>query len=237
MQSPGLLITISAMPSHLDLNSRSVQDYLKALYKLQQQDAPVSTNVLAERLQVAPASATAMMKKLAEAGLVEHIPYQGCRLTDSGRQQALKMVRRHRIIEQFLQQVLHYGLDEVDEEAEVLEHAVSDKLIERMWQVLGQPSHDPHGSPIPDHQGRFPEQNARSLCSFSPDQPLRIVRLKERSPAQLRYLHQLGIEPGAVVRLVDKAPFNGPITLHTPNGQHPIARELAEAILAEPDTP
>ena len=225
------------MPNTLDLNSPSVQDYLKALYKLQQHDTPVSTNVLAERLQVAPASATAMIKKLAEAKLVEHIPYQGCRLTDKGHQQALKMVRRHRIIEQFLQQVLHYGLDEVDEEAEVLEHAVSDKLVERMWQVLGCPSHDPHGSPIPDPNGQLPQETAQPLTECPLKETVRIVRLKERSPAQLRYLHQLGIEPGAQVTLLDKAPFEGPLTLQTPTGQHPIAWELAKAILAEPSKP
>ncbi len=222
------------MNAPLDLNSRSVQDYLKALYKLQRGDAPVSTNVLAGRLQVAPASASAMMKKLAEAGLVEHIPYQGCRLTDGGRRQALKMVRRHRIIEQFLQQVLHYGIDEVDEEAEVLEHAVSDKLIERMWQVLGRPSHDPHGSPIPDPDGQLPEETARPLSSFPDGSRLRIVRLKERSPAQLRYLNTLGIEPGVLLTLDARAPFDGPITLRTPTGRHPIAHELAQSILAEP---
>ena len=223
------------MPNTLDLNSRSIQDYLKALYKLQQDNTPVSTNVLAERLQVAPASATAMVKKLAQAGLVEHIPYQGCRLTGQGQQLALKMVRRHRIIEQFLQQVLHYGLDEVDEEAEVLEHAVSDKLVERMWQVLGCPSHDPHGSPIPDQQGRLPAETARPLPDFDIGQRVRIVRLKDRSPAELRYLHQLGIEPGSTLTIADKAPFDGPLTLETGRGQHhPLDHDLAAAILAEP---
>lgn len=218
----------------LDLNSRSVQDYLKALYKLQQGETPVSTSLLAERLGVAPASATAMLKKLAEAKLVEHIPYQGGRLTDQGRQQALKMVRRHRIIEQFLREVLHYRLDEVDAEAEVLEHAVSDKLIERMWQVLGQPSHDPHGAPIPDSQGRLPQETAHPLTQCPRHTPLLITRLKERSPEQLRYLHQLGIQPGHTVTILERAPFNGPLTVRTPTGEHPLAAELADAILADP---
>ncbi len=211
-------------------HSRSVQDYLKALYKLQQSDQPVSTTELAARLQVAPASATAMIKKLAEAGLVEHIPYQGSRLTASGRQEALNMVRRHRIIEQFLQEVLHYRWDEVDEEAEVLEHAVSDKLVERMWEVLGRPTHDPHGAPIPDAQGRVPPQTGTPLNAWPEGTPATIVRLVERSPEELRYFARQGIRPGEQVEIIQRAPFDGPITVRTAAGETSLSPQLAKAI-------
>ncbi|SIO11752.1 iron (metal) dependent repressor, DtxR family [Sulfurivirga caldicuralii] len=213
-----------------DMHSRSVQDYLKALYKLQHNDTPVSTSELAARLHVAPASATAMIKKLADAGLVEHVPYQGSRLTESGRREAVNMVRRHRIIEQFLQEVLHYRWDEVDEEAEVLEHAVSDKMVDRMWEVLGRPSHDPHGSPIPDADGHVPHQPGTPLSEWPDNTPATIVRLVERSPEELRYFAQQGIRPGEAVQIVQRAPFDGPITIRTASGETSLSPELAQAI-------
>lgn len=223
------------MPNQpLDLNSRSVQDYLKALYKLQQGDAPVATNALAERLQLAPASVTAMVKKLAEAGLVDHVPYQGTRLTEQGRREALRMVRRHRIIEQFLQQVLGYAWDEVDEEAEVLEHAVSDRLVERMWQVLGQPSHDPHGSPIPTVEGELPEDRTHALTEAPMGTPLVVRRIQERSPDELRYLQSLGLAPGVTVTVTAQAPFDGPLTLQVAGSTVTLDARMAAAIRVEP---
>lgn len=216
------------MPNEIDLNSRSVQDYLKALYKLQRDDAPVATNALAARLQVAPASATAMIKKLAEAGLAEHIPYRGCRLTEAGRKQALRMVRRHRIIEQFLQQVLHYGWDEVDEEAEVLEHAVSDKLVERMWQVLGKPAYDPHGSPIPTADGQLPEQQSQPLTQVREGERVCVRRICEQQPQQLRRLEALGLAPGAQLILEAVAPEQ--VRIRLGGHVHTLPHTLAEAI-------
>ncbi len=213
-----------------ETHSHSVQDYLKALYKLQRDDQPVSTTELAARLQVAPASATAMIKKLAEAGLVQHIPYQGSRLTENGRREAVKMVRRHRIIEQFLQEVLHYRWDEVDEEAEVLEHAVSDKLVTRMWEVLGRPTHDPHGAPIPDADGHVPDTAGTPLSEWPEKTPATVVRLVERAPEELRYFAQQGIRPGERLEIIQRAPFDGPITVRTPAGDTTLSRELAQAI-------
>jgi len=213
-----------------DSHSRSVQDYLKALYKLQQASQPVSTTELAARLQVAPASATAMIKKLAEAGLVEHIPYQGSRLTESGRQAALDMVRRHRIIEQFLQQVLHYRWDEVDEEAEVLEHAVSDKLIERMWEVLGRPTHDPHGAPIPDIHGHLPPQVGTPLSDWPQGAPATVVRLVECSPEQLRLFARQGIRPGERVEIIRRSSADSPLTVRTAVGETRLTPRQAQAI-------
>lgn len=219
------------MPSTIDLNSRSVQDYLKALYKLQQGETPVATNALAERLQVAPASVTAMIKKLAEAGLAEHIPYQGCHLTEVGRKQALRMVRRHRIIEQFLQQVLHYGWDEVDEEAEVLEHAVSDKLVERMWEVLGKPTHDPHGSPIPTAEGALPMQSAIPLTEVAPGEQVRVCRIFEQQPATLRSLKAQGIAPGSVLKVLHQD--DDTLRLQCDGHQCRLPHTLAQAVLVE----
>src|SRR5690606_12234903 len=148
------------------MSTPAAQDYLKAIYKLSRGRAPASTSSIAARLHVAAASVTGMLKRLAERGFVEHVPYYGARLTEAGEREALRMIRRHRVLESFLVERLGYRWDEVHEEAERLEHAASDELIDRMAGVLGEPREDPHGSPIPEAGGEYEERQYPTLTEL-----------------------------------------------------------------------
>lgn len=217
------------------MSSRAFQDYLKAIYKLSgEEEKAVSTSDLAERLKLAQASVSGMVKKLAAEGLIEHTPYQGVRLTAEGRRVAVEIIRRHRILELFLVQVLGLSWDEVDAEAEVLEHCVSERVVNRMWEVLGWPKRDPHGAPIPPPHAELHEP--RALCSLvhAPQgRVLRVARLHERSPEELRYLADLGLTPGAEVQVEERAPFQGPLMIRVGSGLHVLGVCMAEAILVQ----
>lgn len=190
-----------------------VEDYLKAIYELERIGEPASTNDIALRLAISPASVSGMVRRLADQGLITHEPYRGVRLTSDGRRAALRTLRRHRILECYLTEVLSYPWDRVHEEAERLEHAASEELIERMAAALGDPEQDPHGAPIPTRDGRVEEATFRALAEGAQGERLRVRRVEDENAARLRYLAELGIRPGALVRILDKAPFDGPITL------------------------
>jgi DtxR family Mn-dependent transcriptional regulator len=181
----------------------TVEDYLKCILLEQQQDpeALVSMRRISAALSVAPGTVTAMMKTLADSGLLAYEPYSGVRLTDSGRQLAVHVLRRHRLIELFLVKVMGMDWSEVHSEAEELEHAVSDRLIERMDEMLGHPSVDPHGDPIPDIHGVVQEVVLPSLvdCGFSV--PLRVVRVGDQSRDFLQLLERRGLKPGSLLRV------------------------------------
>ena len=193
--------------------SGPVEDYLKAIYDLERVGDPASTNDIALRLAISPASVSGMVRRLADQGLITHEPYRGVRLTNEGRRAALRTLRRHRILECYLTAVLGYPWDRVHEEAEQLEHAASEELIERMAATLGDPVQDPHGAPIPTRDGRVEESLLRSLADAAQGERLRVRRVEDEDAGRLRYLAELGIRPGALVRILDKAPFQGPITL------------------------
>ena len=193
--------------------SGPVEDYLKAIYDLERVGDPASTNDIALRLAISPASVSGMVRRLADQGLITHEPYRGVRLTNEGRRAALRTLRRHRILECYLTEVLGYPWDRVHEEAEQLEHAASEELIERMAAALGDPVQDPHGAPIPTRDGRVEESSLRSLADAAQGERLRVRRVEDDDAERLRYLAELGIRPGALVRILDKAPFEGPITL------------------------
>ena len=193
--------------------SGPVEDYLKAIYDLERVGDPASTNDIALRLAISPASVSGMVRRLADQGLITHEPYRGVRLTSEGRRAALRTLRRHRILECYLTEVLGYPWDRVHEEAEQLEHAASEELIERMAATLGDPVQDPHGAPIPTRDGRVEESLLRSLADAAQGERLRVRRVEDEDAGRLRYLAELGIRPGALVRILDKAPFQGPITL------------------------
>ena len=193
--------------------SGPAEDYLKAIYDLERDAHPAATNDIAERLAVSPASVSGMMRRLAEQGLITHEPYRGVRLTDDGRRAALRTLRRHRILECYLTAVLGYPWDRVHDEAERLEHAASEELVERMATALGDPVQDPHGAPIPTRDGRVEEPALRTLAEAAPGEQVRVRRVSDKQPERLRYLAELGIRPGSMVRILDKAPFDGPITL------------------------
>ncbi|HEX5970545.1 MAG TPA: metal-dependent transcriptional regulator [Gemmatimonadaceae bacterium] len=217
--------------------SAPVEDYLKAIYDLERVGAPASTNDIADRLAISPASVSGMMRRLAEQRLITHEPYRGVRLTGAGRTAALRTLRRHRILECYLIEVLGYEWDGVHDEAERLEHAASDELIERMAARLGNPTRDPHGAPIPTRDGRVEEARLRTLADVVVGEHVRVRRVQDEDAERLRYLAELGIRPGALVRILDRAPYDGPITLwvgESAGTTRAIGAGLAAEVFVEP---
>ncbi|MEA1990184.1 MAG: metal-dependent transcriptional regulator [Pseudomonadota bacterium] len=214
--------------------SQALEDYLKIIYKLEDsspEDKGVQTSVIAERLSISQASVSNMIKKLADKKYISYAPYYGVTLTDSGRKIALNMIRKHRILEQYLVERLNYSWDEVDEEAEVLEHAISDTLANRMWDDLGQPTHDPHGSPIPSIDGELIKQDLIPLIDVLLEQAVQVKRIKNRSPEELRYLANIGLTTGVVLKIKNMAPLNGPLLVEIEGRDlHAIDYRLAMAL-------
>jgi DtxR family Mn-dependent transcriptional regulator len=210
----------------------AVQDYLKAIYALEAAGERVTTSALAERVGVSAPSATAMTKRLAELGLVERAPYRGVELTETGRRGALEVLRHHRLLELYLVDRLGLSLDEVHAEAELLEHALSEELEAKIDAVLGFPTHDPHGDPIPDRELRVSKAHQRTLLDCEPGAPATIARVPDGDAELLRYLGDLALVPGLDAEVVSIAPFGGPVTVRTGTGEHAISRELADRIAA-----
>ncbi|PVE98459.1 metal-dependent transcriptional regulator [Microbacterium sp. TPD7012] len=180
--------------------SPAADDYLKTVYAhTEWQDAPITPSVLAGKLGIAPSSVTEMVKKLAAAGLVSHVPYGAVRLTDAGTQRALAMVRRHRLIETWLVREFDYGWDEVHDEAEVLEHTISDRLLEGIDERLGRPRFDPHGDAIPDASGAVEREPFVLLADAEIGHVGRVLRVDDRDPDLLRALEGAGVEIGATL--------------------------------------
>ena len=215
------------------LLSAPVEDYLKAIYDLERVGAPAATNDIADRLAISPASVSGMVRRLAEQGLITHEPYKGVRLTGDGRRAALRTLRRHRILECYLTEVLGYEWDGVHAEAEQLEHAASEELIERMAAALGHPSQDPHGAPIPTRDGRVEEAYLRTLADVGPGERVRVRRVQDEDAERLRYLAELGIRPGAMVRILDRAPYDGPIPLWIGAGSGGSTRAIGTGLAAQ----
>jgi len=209
--------------------SESVQDYLKAIWKLER-DGPATTSALAAELGVTPASATAMVKKLAGLGLVEHERYRGVRLTPSGERAALEVIRHHRLIELYLMKALGLGLDEVHAEAERLEHYLSEDLESRIDAALGHPTHDPHGDPIPTAELELVADDSRWLTEVADGTEAVVSRVPDGDPELLRYLASLGIVPDQPIVLVGRAPFDGPVTIEIGGARHAIGLGVAVQI-------
>lgn len=217
--------------------SPAVEDYLKAIYNLSQDGQPVSTSAIAERLGVAAGSVTGMLKRLAEQGLVEHTRYYGASLTEAGNETAVRTIRRHRILELFLVQVLGYTWDRVHEEAERLEHVASEEMIDRMATVLGEPAEDPHGAPIPVAGEQFMETEFPALAELDAGRLAVLRRVPDEDPAALRYLARMNLVPGVEVEVLEHAPFNGPITVRVGRERRVLGRELSHAIRVQPLDP
>ena len=222
--------------------SAAVEDYAKAIYALQtrQNDGAggaVTTNALADRLDVTPASASAMVKRLDGLGLVRHTPYHGVELTDAGEKVALEVLRHHRLLETYLAESLGVPWDLVHAEAEVLEHVLSEELEERIAAKLGDPVVDPHGDPIPTRDGRIVEAPSSALDSLPVGACGRFVRVSDADPAMLRYLDTHGIRPGDPFEVVDKQPFGGPVfaRFNTGPDPHVLGGDLARAMRVELD--
>ncbi|HEY4279156.1 MAG TPA: metal-dependent transcriptional regulator [Conexibacter sp.] len=213
-------------------HSTAVEDYAKAIYALETRSGgAVSNNALAERLGVTPGSASGMVRKLDELGLVTHVPYKGVVLTEPGRKVALEMLRHHRLLELYLAESLGLPWDRVHAEAEVLEHHISEELEELIAAKLGNPTHDPHGDPIPTRELVLEESPSESLAALEVGARGRFTRISDQDPAMLRYLSNRGIRPGDDFVVVDKQPFGGPlfVRFHPATGRAEAARAGAAA--------
>ncbi len=211
--------------------TQPIQDYLKAIYELHAEEGRVTTTALARRMDVAAASATSMIKKLAALGLVRHEPYQGVVLEAPGEQVALEMIRHHRLVESFLADVLGVPWDAVHEEAERWEHVLSEEVEERIDEVLGFPTNDPHGSPIPARDGSIVRPDSVPLAELEPGQSGVVAEVSDRDGDVLRYLARVGLIPHAQVTVLEMEPFEGPLTLRIEGRRQVLARELARDLL------
>src|SRR3954465_3077763 len=218
----------------VDTVTSAVEDYAKAIYALEtREDAAVSNNALAERLGVSAASASAMVKKLAGLGLVRHEPYRGVGRTSAGLKVALEVLRHHRLLERYLAEELGVPWDRVHDEAEVLEHVLSEELEELIAAKLGYPTRDPHGDPIPTADGRIEESPTEALHDLDPGSSGVFVRVPAPAPEMLRSLAARGIKPGDDFEVVEKQPFDGPLFARFGEQVHVIGGALASAMRVE----
>ncbi len=214
--------------------SKSIEDYLKAIYGLGRSGDPVPTGALAEALAVAPASVSGMVRRLAETDLIDHEPYRGVQLTDAGRLAALRIIRRHRILETYLVRVLQLDWDSVHAEAERLEHAASDLLIERMAHALGDPQFDPHGAPIPTVDGQIEEQDLVPLTALGVGGSGEFRLVSDDDPERLRYIASIGFQVGTRFEMLEAMPYRGPVTVRRRDpdaSPQLIGYELAQSLL------
>ncbi len=223
------------MPAHHAHRERrsneGAENYAKAIYHLQDRgDESVHTSAVAERLGVTPASASAMLKRLADEGLVDYEPYHGARLTAQGERVALETIRHHRLIELFLAEVLGMPWDRVHEEAEVLEHHISEELEELIAAKLGEPALDPHGDPIPDRDLAISDDDSVPLSDLEPGERGTFTRVSDSDAEMLRYLAAREIQPGAVVLVKGQEPFGGPVMVELDGRDHPLGPELARSM-------
>lgn len=210
-----------------------VEDYLKVIYEIERREGAAATNDIAHRLAVAPASVSGMVRRLADQGLLAHERYKGVKLTSAGRRAALRTIRRHRVIEAYLAGALGYPWDRVHAEAERLEHAASDELIDRMAAAIGEPVVDPHGAPIPTREGAVDERRLVSLAELPLGKRAQVIRVSDEDPGMLRYLGEIGILPGEAVTVEGREPFGGPITLLVGSTLRSVGPELAAHVRVE----
>lgn len=220
--------------------SQSVEDYLKTIYKLESEtpsDKGVSTSRLADEMSVANASVTNMLKRLSDMKMVKYESYYGSRLTEAGQKIALEIIRHHRLLELYLKEILGYSWDEVHEEAEKLEHHISEQFEDKIAELLNHPTEDPHGDPIPTKDGKMPHIQLKALHSVPFETPFIVRRVKNQNPELLRYLEKQGLIPGVKVEVLQKEPFDGPIKVKVENQTVTIANNIAEDIfVVESDT-
>jgi DtxR family transcriptional regulator, Mn-dependent transcriptional regulator len=215
-----------------------ISDCLKVIYAMQERGLKVSTSAVSERLGVSDATVTMLFKDFAAAGWVEHVPYRGVRLTELGTRKAMEVIRHHRLLELYLARQLGYSWDKVHEEADKLEHVISEEFEDKIDRLLGYPTVDPHGDPIPGKDGSISLRSGRSLLELAEGQCARIVRVNDQDADKLRYLGQLGLYPEASVQVIERAPFDGPLRIlvgDAPNQQeHQLGARLAEHIIVTP---
>ena len=223
------------MAAHETEFSAAVQDYAKAIYTLEHREGgAVSTTALAERLEVTPASVSAMLRRLTELGLVTHVRYKGVQLTPKGARVALEVLRHHRLLELFLATTLGVPWDRVHDEAEVLEHVLSEDLEALIAAQLGHPTHDPHGDPIPAADLSIDEEPTRALAALAPGERATFVRVSDSDPEMLRYLDERGVRLGNAIEVVDRQPFGGPLFVRFGDSVHVLGGGLAAAMRVRP---
>lgn len=213
-----------------DTMTPGIEEYLEAIFNLQEAGGPVTTKQLAKRLGLKPASVTEMVKRLAAQKLVKHTPYKGAILTDKGSAAAAVLVRRHRLSERFLADMLGVPWDQIHDEACKFEHVISDTVEQKLLEALGNPTTCPHGNPIPGADGTVDSQNAEPLAIMQPKSRGTIARITDESPEFLQYLAQLGLMPNAPVEVEEVAPFGGPIVVKTRGASYAIGRGVADHI-------
>jgi DtxR family Mn-dependent transcriptional regulator len=211
--------------------TNAMRNYLADIYRLSQGESWVSTTTLAQTMGVSPPAVARMVKRLDRLGLLEHFPYQGVKLTPVGTRAALLGIRRHRLVERFLVDMLGFGWHEVHDEADLLQDGVNQKIEDRIDEVLGYPSRCPHGEPIPSRDGGIPQLDDLPLVVVSPGTQGRVSRIKTHDPDKLKYLASLNLVPDTPYKLISRQPFNGPIRLAIAGqGDQVIGSELAAAI-------
>ena len=210
--------------------TQSIEDYLKAIYKLHGSGRSVSKSEVAVSLKVSAASVTNMIKKLADMGLVEHKSYRGVKLTAQGEQAALEIVRHHRLLETYLREVMGYSWHEMHEEAERLEHHISEEFESKIDEMLGHPTQDPHGHPIPSLNGDIKSPSTRVLVDVDPGKTVTVHHVSDENPEMLAYIEKIGLMPRAQLTVVEKAPFDGPITVRIGERDEVIGNRVASDI-------
>ena len=207
-----------------------MEDYLKAVYRLREKGGPATTQALSEELGVTGPSVTNMVKRLHEMRLLMYTRYQGVELTPAGEKIALEVIRHHRLLELYLAETLGYSWDEVHDEAEKLEHHMSEDLEARMDSALGFPTHDPHGDPIPSREGKIESRAVLMLREVEPHAPVTVSRVSDRDPERLRYLGALGLFPGAEVVVLERLPFDELLKILVNGQEHIVGKQLGEAV-------
>ncbi|MFV1883131.1 MAG: metal-dependent transcriptional regulator [Balneola sp.] len=210
--------------------SQSVEDYLKAIYVLETEGEGATTTNIADMLNVSSASVTNMLKRLAGMNFIDHKSYKGATLTESGRKIALEILRHHRLLELYLKEIMGYSWDEVHEEAEKLEHHISEQFEDKIAELLDHPTHDPHGDPIPTKDGVVPEMASLSVCDAKEETSYIIGRVKDQDPELLRYLEKTGVIPGVKLTILEKAPFEGPIRVLLEEEEKTLGYAIAKQI-------
>lgn len=213
--------------------TQAAQDYLKVIYSIASKQEKVSTNAIAERMQVSQASTTGMIKKLSELKLVTHKPYYGVKLTEHGKKIALEIIRHHRLLELYLAEALGYSWDEVHAEAEKLEHHISEEFEERMAAFLGDPRTDPHGAPIPTREGYVEEQPLMKLTDAKAGKRVVVKQVNDEDSEMLRYLGKIGIFPEVELNILERIPFGGPLRISVDGNEHHLGDVITNNIFVE----
>lgn len=220
----------SLMSTRPESITHAMEDYLKIIYKLQEAGEKVTTQAIAERLNVQSPSVTNMVKRLADLHMVEHTPYRGVALTGAGARAALEVVRHHRLLELYLADALGYSWDEVHDEAERLEHSISEEFEARIDRALGYPTTDPHGDPIPTADGQVESVSVLRLADLEAGQTAAVERVRDTDPEKLRYLGGLGLYPSVQVTVIERFPFNGPLRISVDGCEHILGWDLASDV-------